>query len=231
MRTPKDVFDGVTDRFVRWLDRVAEDGIMRLAWWRIKAWFGYKMVERKLVVGEKVIDDVRHSLILYVPWAAIGLLGIVLGIVWLPQVPENLAWVGIIVVAGLIGYAFFKFLYISRDRFVVTDSRVFRVWGVFTLHEAEMEIVRLLDVTVIRPWYLRMFYSGHLILENAAQDQGLREIYYVPRPENCALVIHRRRREMSGLGPAEPEAEEAPKKNQRHPDHPRTPGPVTARRR
>lgn len=238
MRTPRDVFDAITDRFVRWLDRVAEDGFMRLAWWKLKAWFGYRMVERKLVVGEKVIDDVTHSKILYLPWALLAIVGLVLAIFWLPNVPESIGWFAILLVTATLGYAFFKFLYISRDRFVVTDSRVFRVWGVFTLHEAEMEIVRLLDVTVVRPWFLRPFGAGHLVLENAAQEQGLRDIRYIPRPENCALVIHRRRREMSGLGAPDPDLDPdhdsepgAKKSNPRRPDHPRSPGPVTARRR
>lgn len=232
MRTPKTFLDALTDRFVRWLDRVAEDGLMRMSWWRVKSWFGHRMVERKLVVGEEVIVDVQHSKILMVPYFLVGLVGVVLAIVWLPFVPENFAFIAVLVVVGLIGYALFKLLYIARDRFVVTDSRVFRVWGLFTLNEAEMEIVRLLDVTVVRPWYLRMFKSGHLVLENAAQEQGIRDIRFIPRPEDCALLIHRRRRVMSGLGPSEPPPEEEPKPaNRRRPDHPRSPGPVTARRR
>lgn len=87
-------------------------------------------------------------------------------------------------------------MWVSRDRFVITDSRVFRVWGLFSLHEAEMQIARLLDVTVVRPWWLRPFNSGHLVLENAAQKQGLRDIRYIPDPHDIARAIHAQRRRM-----------------------------------
>ncbi|WP_129668519.1 PH domain-containing protein [Phytoactinopolyspora endophytica] len=228
MRTPKEMLDGLTDRFVRWLDRVAEDGLIRMLWWRVRSWFGHRMVARKLVSGERIIIEVAHSWIVHVLPVAIALLGVVLAIVWVPFVSARIAWFAIAVVAGLIGYGFFRSLYWSRDRFVLTDTRVFRVWGLFSLREAEMEVVRLLDVTVLRPWYLRPFSSGHLVLENAAQQQGIREIQYVPRPEDIARLIHKRRREMTGAGPKTPEKKKA---NPRRPDHPATNRPVTARRR
>lgn len=231
MWSPRGAFESLVDRFVRWLDRVAEDGLMRLVWWKIKSWFGARLVQRKLVVGENVLANVKHSLILHVPYIALLVLGLLLAVIWLPfYVPGNFALPAFFAVVAIFGYASFKILYIARDRFVVTDSRCFRVWGLFSLHEAEMEIVRLLDITVKRPWYLRAFRSGHLVLENAAQEQGLREIYYIPNPEDVAMEIHHRRRVMSGykVGPDAPEEE--PKKPRR-PDHPRTPGPISARRR
>jgi hypothetical protein len=228
VRTPRDLVDGLTDRFVRWLDRVAEDGLIRLLWWRVKSWFGHRMVARKLVSGERIIVEVVHSAILYVVPVLIGLVGLALAIFMVPFVSANVAWFGIVLSLGLIGYSFGRSLYIARDRFVVTDSRVFRVWGLFSLHEAEMEIVRLLDITVNRPWYLRIFGSGHLVLENAAQQQGLRDITYIPHPHGLARVIHKRRREMAGAGPKPPEKK---KPNPRRPDHPATNRPVTARRR
>lgn len=231
MWSPRGSFESLIDRFVRWLDRVAEDGLMRLTWWKVKSWFGARLVQRKLVVGERVLANVKHSLILHVPYILLLLLGLFLAVRWMPFVPGRMLWFAVLLVVGIIGYAVFKILYIARDRFVVTDSRVFRVWGLFTLNEAEMEIVRVLDITVERPWYLRPFSSGHIILENAAQDQGLREIHFIRNPQDVSLEIHHRRREMSGLtiGP-DPEPEK-PKTARRRADHPRNPGPVTARRR
>ncbi|AYY12356.1 PH domain-containing protein [Actinobacteria bacterium YIM 96077] len=227
MRTPKDLVDGLVDRFVRWLDRVAEDGLVRLIWWRIKSWFGHRMVARKLVSGERVIAEVCHSGILYILPVLAGVVGLAIAVFWVPFVSANVAWFGILLVLALLGYGFGRSLYIARDRFVVTDSRVYRVWGLFSLHEAEMEVVRLLDITVMRPWYLRPFNSGHLVLENAAQQQGLKDIRYVPRPHDLARVIHKRRREMSGAGPKPPEKK---KPNPKRPDHPPN-RRVTARRR
>jgi hypothetical protein len=235
MRTPREILTGAYDHSVRWLDRIAEDGLLRMLWWRIKGWFGHRMVARKLIPGERVISEVMHAKILYVVPALIALVGLFLLVAWLPNVNTDNAWFPFLLILGILGYAFYRFLKIRRDRFVVTDSRVFRVWGVFTLHEAEMEIVRVLDITVERPWYLRPLGTGHIILENAAQEQGLREIRVVPDPELIAIDIHRRRRQMMGLGGDEesltPRPGPAAPRSRRRPDHPRSPGPTTARRR
>jgi hypothetical protein len=237
MRTPQQILAGVYDRFVRWLDRIAEDGLLRMLWWRVKGWFGHRMVARKLIPGERVISEVLHAPIMYVVPVLITLFGLFLLVRWLPSVSADNWLLPFLLILGILGYAFYQFLKIRRDRFVVTDSRVFRVWGVFTLHEAEMEIVRVLDITVERPWYMRPLRTGHVILENAAQEQGLREIRIVQDPELIAIDIHRRRRQMMGLGgdgeslTPPPAAPPPAPRSRRRPDHPRSPGPITARRR
>lgn len=228
MWTPRRTIDGLTDGFVRWLDRVAEDGLIRLFWRNFTSWFGHRLVTRKLVAGEEIVAECKHSLILFTLPALAALGGLIL-LVLTPFISARVAWLPLLMAAGLLGYALIRSLYIARDRFVVTDSRVFRVWGLFSLNEAEMEIVRLLDITVVRPWWLRPFLSGHMVLENAAQEQGVREIHYIPRPADVARVIHALRREATGA--ATPGEEEPKPKNPRRPDHPRTPRPVTARRR
>ncbi|HEY9378749.1 MAG TPA: PH domain-containing protein [Jiangellaceae bacterium] len=240
MRTPSEILSGAYNSIVRWLDRIAEDGLLRMFWWRIKGMFGHRMVARKLIPGERVISEVMRAPILYVVPGLIALFGLFLLVRWLlplafDEVDDN-AWLPALVVLGILGYAFYQFLKIRRDRFVVTDSRVFRVWGVFTLHEAEMEIVRVLDITVERPWYMRPLATGNVILENAAQEQGLREIRIVQDPELIAMDIHRRRRQMMGLGGDEesltpPRPPSSTPRSRRRPDHPRSPGPITARRR
>lgn len=218
------------DGVVRWLDRIAEDGLIRVFWRWITTMFGRRMVARKLIAGEEVISVALHSWIAYVVPVLIGVVGLVIGVVLLPQVPVDAAWFAIAVVLGILGYSFYKVLEVARDRFVITDSRVFRVWGVFSLREAEMEIVRVLDITVDRPWYLRLVGSGNLVLENAAQEQGLRRIWLIPRAPERAMAIHRRRRKMMGLmgdedSGTEPQGSKLPRSQ-----HPRKPRPVTARR-
>lgn len=227
---PANPFSGLADGFLRWLDRIAEDGLLRMVWRWVTSWFGRGRVTRKLVAGEHVIAMVKHSWIAYVvPWL-ICLGGLVLAVVWLPRVSVDVAWFPIAVVTGVLSYGFYKMLEVARDRFVITDSRVFRVWGVFSLQEAEMEIVRVLDVTVNRPWYLRLVGSGHLILENAAQAQGLREIHFIPRADDLAVAIHRRRREMMGLTGDEDSSTEPQQQRRPRSQHLRKPRPVTARR-
>jgi uncharacterized membrane protein YdbT with pleckstrin-like domain len=218
------------DAFLRWLDRIAEDGLLRMFFRWVTAIFGRRMVARKLIAGEEVLSVALHSWIAYVVPVLIGVAGLVLGIIWLPRVPVSSAWFAIAIVFGILGYSFYKILEVARDRFVITDSRVFRVWGVFSLKEAEMEIVRVLDITVDRPWHLRLVGSGNLVLENAAQEQGLREINLIPRASERAIAIHRRRRRMMGLQGDEESGTEPVERKVPRSQHPRKPRRVSARR-
>ena len=261
MRSPRDILAGVQQNLADWLGRVADDGgVATISRRRMGNFlspenlFGHRRVVDKLIPNERTIDvhrtrrrsrhpEVTHSKILYIVPGLIALFGFFLLLRWVLFVPLDDIGFPLLVVLGILGYAGFRFLKIIRDRFVVTDSRVFRVWGVWSLHEAEMEIVRVLDITVERPWYLRPFSAGHIILENAAQEQGLRELRVVPDPEMIATAIHRRRREMMGLGGEDGTGGGGGGTGgggrggtggrggyrSRRPDHPRSPGPVTAR--
>jgi uncharacterized membrane protein YdbT with pleckstrin-like domain len=245
MPTLPNPFRGISDGFLRWLDRIAEDGLVRMFWRWLTAMFGRRMVAKKLLSGEEVISQALHSWVAYVYPAThthekippaivrspvlVTLLGIPLLVLGLPRMPVDQAWAAIVIVLAVFAWAFYWALDVARDRFVITDSRVFRVWGVFSLHEAEMEIVRVLDITVEKPWYLRLVGSGHLILENAAQEQGLREIHLIPQASERAMAIHRRRRKMLGLLGDEDSATDAQDKPVPRSQHPRKPRPVTAR--
>ena len=56
---------------------------------------------------------------------------------------------------------------------------------------ATMPIARILDISV-RPTFLgQLLGYGHFVFESAAQDQGLRDIRYVGRPEQRDLTIQR----------------------------------------
>ena len=79
----------------------------------------------------------------------------------------------------------------KRDRFVVTNMRVFRVHGVLSSHLATMPLSRILDITVVKPLHGRILGFGHFVFESAAQEQGLRDIRYVGRPDERDLVIQR----------------------------------------
>jgi membrane protein YdbS with pleckstrin-like domain len=75
------------------------------------------------------------------------------------------------------------------DRFVITNMRVFRVHGIFNQHRATMPMSRILDITVDKPFWGRVFGYGHFVFESAAQDQGLRDIRFVGQPDARDLTI------------------------------------------
>ncbi|GAB3623295.1 PH domain-containing protein [Mariniluteicoccus endophyticus] len=139
--------------------------------------------------GEHVIDEVRrHWVTLVTP--VLGLFGAMLLFVCMPYAGR--AWF----VPGALGLALFGWCLWRihsehMDRFVVTNMRVFRVHGVFSQHMATMPLTRILDIAVNKPFVGRILGYGHFVFESAAQDQGLRDIRYVPRPEERDLTIQR----------------------------------------
>lgn len=173
----------IADRVVAWLDDVAEEGIVRRPARRPDA-------DRALVEGERLVEEVRHHWVLWVPWVLVMLAAVAVGVVALIRTPIDVLWVPAVVVGTVLAWAGYRLTTIARDRFLVTDSRVVRVSGVFTRTAAWMPLGRVLDITVLRPWWLRPLGCGHLVLENAAQEQGLRDVRFIPDPGRHALLIH-----------------------------------------
>jgi hypothetical protein len=141
--------------------------------------------------GEVVVDEVRHHWVVYVLpvlecVGALILLGVMIGFTSL-----DMAWVPFAVAMVLFGHAGWQALEQHMDRFVITNMRVFRVSGVLTKKVATTPIMRILDITVDKPFIGRILGFGHFIFESAAQEQGLRDIKYVGRPDQRDLTIQR----------------------------------------
>jgi membrane protein YdbS with pleckstrin-like domain len=81
-----------------------------------------------------------------------------------------------------------------RDRFVITNQRIFRINGVFGKTRASIPIGRILDITAKQPIIGRWLNYGHFVFESAAQIQGLNEITYVrdidQNEEILRMAIH-----------------------------------------
>ena len=140
--------------------------------------------------GEVIVDEVRHHWAAY-SRAMVEATGAV-GLLALSGVtPVDIAWLPILLAFGLAGHAGWLALSAHRDRFVITNMRVFRVHGVFSQSLATMPLSRILDITVVKPLHGRLIGFGHFVFESAAQDQGLRDIRYVARPDERDLSIQR----------------------------------------
>ena len=108
-----------------------------------------------------------------------------------PFVHVNVAWF-FLIAAFLLGlHAAWCAVREIRDRFVITNMRVFRVHGVLAQHLATMPLSRILDISVKKPLLGRLLGYGHFCFESAAQEQGLRDIRYVGRPDERDLSIQR----------------------------------------
>ena len=126
---------------------------------------------------EKVVEVKKHWAAS--AWPAIRLaIGIVIFIsAFAYQAPVY--WLFIIIGGALGGQALWRILEEYRDRFVITNQRVFRVHGVLSTARASVPLSRILDITVKKSFVGRWLNYGHFVFESAAQVQGLNKITYV----------------------------------------------------
>jgi hypothetical protein len=154
--------------------------------------FADPQVESHLLVeeGERIVDEVRHHGVVYgAPVlelvAAAGLF-----VVFLFS-DVSIAWLPLLLAFVVVGHAAWRALNEHMDRFVITNMRVFRVKGVLAQRLATMPIARILDISVEKPMTGRMLGYGHFIFESAAQEQGLKRIRFVGRPDQRDLTTQR----------------------------------------
>lgn len=140
--------------------------------------------------GEVIVDEVRKHWVVYVG-ATIEFVVAAMLLAVFPFVDVDLAWVPFLFAFAIAAHAGWRFLTHHMDRFVVTNMRVFRVNGVFSQQLATMPLTRILDITVVKPLHGRLLGFGHFVFESAAQEQGLRDIRYVGRPDDRDLAIQR----------------------------------------
>lgn len=128
--------------------------------------------------NELLVDEIRRHWVTRIP----AILLILLGAVAAGLVPGagSYWFIPAIAAALIFGRGFYLLAKEQLDRFVVTNMRVFRVHGVFNRHLAIVPIARILDISVNRPFLGMIFGYGHFVFESAAQEQGLREIKFVP---------------------------------------------------
>lgn len=173
--------------------------------------FGTPDISRHLLrdEGEVVVDEVEHHWVAYIRPALEAVVAFALLVASL-LVSLSVAWV--LLIAGFLValHAGWGTLRERHDRFVITNMRVFRIHGVLSTRLATMPLSRILDITVDKPFGGRIFGYGHFVFESAAQEQGLREIRYVGRPDERDLTIQRVV-QRAGLRGPRPWAEGGPK--------------------
>lgn len=140
--------------------------------------------------GEVIVDEVRHHWVVYIVPVLEMLVAMVLILV-IPFTRVDLAWFPFVLGLALLVHAGWNALTQHMDRFVITNMRVFRVNGVFSQKLATMPLIRILDISVVKPFHGRIMGFGHFVFESAAQEQGLRDIKFVGRPDERDLSIQR----------------------------------------
>ena len=168
--------------------------------WRLRQ-LRARRVRRRLLrdedTSEDIVDEVFHHWIVYLlPMLEVALAG--LGVWAFLMSSLDTGVVLIVAILALLGHAAWRSSGWFMDVFVVTSFRVFRVRGVLTSTSATTPLARILDITVHQPFLGMILGYGHFTFESAAQEQGLRNIRYVPHPLARDLKIQRHV-QLSGL--------------------------------
>lgn len=146
-------------------------------------------VDKYLLVGEneQIVDEVRrHPMAIFFPVVRLVLAA---ALSFVALLEPRIGWILILASLVLGAQALWRILDEHMDRFVITNMRVYRVHGILNQHRATMPMSRILDITVDKPFFGRIFGYGHFVFESAAQDQGLRDIRYVGDPDARDLTI------------------------------------------
>ncbi len=77
----------------------------------------------------------------------------------------------------------------SVDYFVVTTERLLLTTGFLTRKVNMMPLSKVTDMSFKRTFPGRLLGYGEFIVESAGQDQALRNVEYIPYPEQLYLVI------------------------------------------
>lgn len=140
-------------------------------------------IEARLIdeEGEFILEEIRRHWVTRL-WPGVR---VMLGMIAFGLMPwlGHYWWVATIGGLALGLQGFWRMHTEYMDRFVVTNLRVFRVHGVFDQRYASMPLARVLDISMQRPFWGQIFGYANFVFENAAQDQGLREIDFVGEPD------------------------------------------------
>jgi hypothetical protein len=117
------------------------------------------------------------------------LLGLAAGYVSRSELPQELSTVlvfGWVAVFGWVGWQILDWWY---DRFILTNKRVMNVSGVITRNVAMMPLARVTDMKYVQSPLGRVLNYGSFEIESAGQEQALRNVPYLPNPNDLYLRI------------------------------------------
>jgi membrane protein YdbS with pleckstrin-like domain len=151
-------------------------------------------VDKYLLLHERehqVITVRMHPAVLVAP-VALALGGLIVAVVLNGSVLSGqraimmIVWVGWLI---LFLWALVKAATWSVEYFVVTSRRMILTSGLLTRKVAMMPLNKVTDMSFQRSPGGRLFGYGEFILESAGQDQALRNIPFIPYPEQLYLEV------------------------------------------
>lgn len=120
--------------------------------------------------------------------AATFLLGYLSGFLARQEV-SGLTTVAVIIWLAVMGWVAWQVGDWYFDRFILTNKRVMVVNGIITRKVGMMPLLRVTDMKYEQSPLGRVLDYGTFVLESAGQDQALREIKHLPRPNDLYLRV------------------------------------------
>ena len=95
---------------------------------------------------------------------------------------------------AVLGRAIWRFAEWRNEWFVATDKRLIMTYGLLTHKVAMMPLRKVTDMNYGRSLLGRMLGYGRFVLESAGQEQAMREINWLPNPDDtyrriCATIF------------------------------------------
>jgi len=147
-------------------------------------------ISKYLLPREVQIATVRQHPAVLIPPSAVALGGLLIaGILNAIYIHGKFALVLWIAWLILFLRLIWKVLNWSVDYFVVTSERLLLTRGFFTRRINMMPLTKVTDMSFKRPFAGRVLGYGEFIVESAGQDQALRNVPFIPYPEQLYLLI------------------------------------------
>jgi membrane protein YdbS with pleckstrin-like domain len=90
---------------------------------------------------------------------------------------------------GVMGYFAWRVADWHFDRFILTNKRIMKINGIITRNVAMMPLLRVTDMKYVQSPVGRVLNYGTFVIESAGQDQALREVPYLPNPNELYLRV------------------------------------------
>ncbi len=148
-------------------------------------------INKYLLPREVPVATVRQHPAVLIPASALTLGGLllagILSATMVHGIPEEVMWGAWIVL--LLLRLIWKVMNWSVDYFVVTTERLLLTRGFLTRRVNMMPLTKVTDMSFKRSFAGRLLGYGEFIVESAGQDQALRNVEFIPYPEQLYLLI------------------------------------------
>ncbi|QXJ26879.1 PH domain-containing protein [Actinomadura graeca] len=145
-----------------------------------------RTVDKYLMSYEgRVIAVRRHPAVLIMPVGIVVAGLIACGAAYAASRVSWIWWLWLIA----IGYLVWKVLAWSIEFFLVTEHRIMLISGILNRNVAMMPLAKVTDIALERSVAGRMLGYGEFVMESAGQKQALRNVGFMPYPEQLYLEV------------------------------------------